>query len=142
MLTIVALVAAESLTSFFWMSQFKNTERQVVITNAQNLAKSAATTISFFQRLPEQDLPVMLEQLRVLGGSHFFISVNKKKINVEPIPDTKLKLDVLTEIKETVYEHIGTKRELLLEFSDPDDLHAINNNVLLKYLSPALGHRI
>ena len=80
MLTIVALVAAESLTSFFWMSQFKNTERQVVITNAQNLAKSAASTISFFQRLPKQDLPVMLEQLRVLGGSHFFISVNKKKL--------------------------------------------------------------
>jgi len=139
LLTVVALVAAESLTSFFWMSQFTHTERKVVITNAQNLAKSAATTISFFQRLPDQDLPIMLEQLRVLGGSHFFISVNKKKINVDPIPDSKLKLDVLAEIKETVYEHIGTKRKLLLEFSDPDDLHAINNNVLLKYLSPALG---
>jgi len=138
-LTIVALVAAESLTSFFWMSQFKNTERKVVITNAQNLAKTAATTISFFQRLPDQDLPVMLEQLRVLAGSPFFISVNKKEIKVQPIPDTRLKDEVLSEIKETVYGHIGDKRKLLAEFSDPDDLHAINNNVLLKYLSPALG---
>jgi len=139
LLTVLALAAAESLTSYFWMSQFSNTEKKVVLSNAQNLARNAANTITFFQRLPNADLPIVLEQLRVLQNSPFFVSVNKQKINVKPVPDSQLKLAVLEEIKKTVYQQTGSKRPLLLEFSNPDDLHVIHNNVLLKYLSPDLG---
>jgi len=139
LLTVMGLAAAETLTSYFWMTQFSNTEKKVVISNAQNLAKNAASTITFFQRLPDADLPIVLEQLRVLQNSPFFVSVNKQKINIKPIADTQLKLAVLSEIKHIINEKTGPTRPLSLEFSNPDDLHAIHNNVLLKYLSPDLG---
>ena len=139
LLTIVALALTESITSFFWITQFTNTEKQVVMTNARNLADNAANTILYFKRLPDDDQPAILETLRGLNAFPFFVSINKTKIDINPINETKLKRDVLNEIETIVYQEVGEKRKILLEFSDPDDLHVINNNVLLKYLSPSLG---
>lgn len=139
LLTIVSVVLAQSITSVFWVTQIADTEKNVVLTNANNLANSAVSTISFFQKLPNAYRHIVLEQLRDLGGSRFFVSLNKEMITINPISDSELKQKVLTDIKSIVYKKLGERRKLLLEFSSPDDLHVINNNILLKDLPPSWG---
>ncbi|WP_413692984.1 histidine kinase dimerization/phospho-acceptor domain-containing protein [Psychromonas sp. KJ10-2] len=110
-----------------------------MIANAQNLANSAVSTISFFQKLPNSYRHLVLEQLRDLGGSRFFVSLNKKMIDINPINDSDLKQQVLGDMKNIVQKKLGEHRALYLEFSSPDDLHVINNNILLKDLPPSWG---
>jgi len=139
LLTIVSVVLAQSLTSLFWVTQIADTEKNAVIANAQNLANSAVSTISFFQKLPNSYRHLVLEQLRDLGGSRFFVSLNKKMIDINPINDSDLKQQVLGDMKNIVQKKLGEHRALYLEFSSPDDLHVINNNILLKDLPPSWG---
>lgn len=139
LLTIISVVLAQSFTSFFWVSQFAVSEKKVVMTNAKNLAYSAVSTISFFQKLPNEYRHLVLEQLRDLGGSRFFVSLNKQKINVNPIKDSQLKQKVLGEIEKIIKQKLGQRKKLLLEFSRPGDLHVINNNILLEDLPPSWG---
>ena len=139
LLTIVSVVLAQSITSIFWVTQIADSEKNVVLTNAENLANSAVSTISFFQKLPNTYRHLVLEQLRDLGGSRFFVSLNKQMVDINPINDSELKQQVLTDIKSIVYKKLGDHRTLLLEFSSPDDLHVINNNILLKDLPPSWG---
>ncbi|MDN2663138.1 ATP-binding protein [Psychromonas sp. 14N.309.X.WAT.B.A12] len=139
LLTIVSVVLAQSLTSLFWVTQIADTEKNAVIANAQNLANSAVSTISFFQKLPNSYRHLVLEQLRDLGGSRFFVSLNKKMIDINPINDSDLKQQVLRDMKSIVQKKLGEHRTLYLEFSSPDDLHVINNNILLKDLPPSWG---
>ncbi|MEG3755122.1 ATP-binding protein [Psychromonas arctica] len=139
LLTIVSVVLAQSLTSLFWVTQIADTEKNAVIANAQNLANSAVSTISFFQKLPNSYRHLVLEQLRDLGGSRFFVSLNKKMIDINPINNSDLKQQVLSDMKGIVQKKLGEHRTLYLEFSSPDDLHVINNNILLKDLPPSWG---
>jgi len=139
LLTIMSVVLAQSITSMFWVTQIADAEKNVVMANANNLANSAVSTILFFQKLPNTYRHLVLEQLRDLGGSRFFVSLNKQPILINPIADSELKQMVLTDIQNTVYKKLGDRRTLLLEFSDPDDLHVINNNILLKDLPPSWG---
>jgi signal transduction histidine kinase len=139
LLTIMSVVLAQSITSMFWVTQIADAEKNVVMANANNLANSAVSTILFFQKLPNTYRHLVLEQLRDLGGSRFFVSLNKQPVTINPIVDSELKQMVLTDIQNTVYKKLGDRRTLLLEFSNPDDLHVINNNILLKDLPPSWG---
>jgi len=139
LLTIVSVFLAQGLTSLFWVTQLADTEKNVVLVNADNLAHSAVSTISFFQKLPNDYRHLVLEQLRELGGSRFFVSLNKEIININPINDSQLKQQVLGNIKQIVHKKLGNQRTLLLEFSSSEDLHVINNDILLKDLPPSWG---
>jgi len=139
LLTIVSVVLAQGITSMFWVTQLADTEKNVVLTNAENLAHSAVSTISFFQKLPNTYRHLVLEQLRELGGSRFFVSLNKQIIDIKVTNDSKLKQQVLGEIKQIIHNKLGNQNSLLLEFSHPDDLHVINNDILLKDLPPSWG---
>lgn len=139
LLTIVSVFLAQGLTSLFWVTQLADTEKNVVLANAENLGHSAVSTISFFQKLPNTYRHLVLEQLRELGGSRFFVSLNKEIIDINPIDDSQLKHQVLADIQHIVYKKLGNKRRLLLDFSSSNDLHVINNDILLKDLPPSWG---
>jgi len=95
LLTMLSVIVAQTISSFFWVNQFAENEEKSVLLNANNLAENALSTISFFQDLPLQYRHLVLEQLRDLGGSRFFVSLNSEKININPIPESKLKNDIL-----------------------------------------------
>ena len=130
LLTILSVVAAQALSSFFWVSQFTESEKKSVILNAQHLAEGALSTISFFKGLPLQYRHLVLEQLRGMGGSRFFVSLNSEKITVNPIKDSHLKRQVINAVSEVLTTSLPVKHNLEIEFSAPDDLHVLKNDIL------------
>ncbi|MEH6454548.1 MAG: two-component sensor histidine kinase, partial [Psychromonas sp.] len=139
LLTMLSVIAAQMVSSFFWVHQFAESEEKVVLLNSSNLAKNALSTISFFQDLPLQYRYLVLEQLRDLGGSRFFVSLNTEKININPIGDSKLKEEVISTIEQVLRKRIPVSKNLEVEFSHPDDLHVLKNDILLKDLPPSWG---
>jgi len=44
-----------------------------------------ASTVTFFQSLPVRYRHIILDQIRNMGGTRFFVSLNKESLIVEPI---------------------------------------------------------
>jgi signal transduction histidine kinase len=139
LLTMLSVIVAQTMSSYFWVNQFAESEEKVVLLNANNLAENALSTISFFQDLPLQYRYLVLQQLRDLGGSRFFVSLNIEKININPIEDSKLKTEVLNTIEQVLRKRIPGQQNVEIEFSYPDDLHVLKNDILLKDLPPSWG---
>lgn len=139
LLTMLSVVIAQITSSFFLVHQFAESEEKTVLLNANNLAENALSTISFFQNLPLQYRHLVLQQLRDLGGSRFFVSLNSEKIDIHPIADSRLKTRVLATIDNVLRRRIAKKMKLEIAFSHPDDLHVLKNDILLKDLPPSWG---
>jgi len=139
LLTIFSVIIAQVTSSFFLVNQFADSEEKTVLQNANNLAENALSTISFFKNLPLQYRHLVLEQLRDLGGSRFFVSLNNEKIKINPIADSALKKKVIATVENVLKRRISLKNKLKIEFSHPDDLHVLKNDILLKDLPPSWG---
>lgn len=139
LLTILSVIAAQTLSSYFWVNQFTESEKKSVILNAQHLAEGALSTIFFFKDLPLQYRHIVLKQLRGMGGSRFFVSLNSEKIKINPIDDSELKKQVIATVTEVLSASLSVKQRLEIEFSAPDDLHVLKNDILLKDLPPSWG---
>ena len=139
LLTSCSVIVAQIMSSSFLVNQFAKSEEETVLLNANNLAENALSTISFFQNLPLEYRHLVLEQLRDLGGSRFFVSLNSEKIIVNPIADSELKKRVISIIENVLKRRISSSSRLDIEFSHPDDLHVLKNDILLKDLPPSWG---
>lgn len=139
LLTMVSVIVAQAVSSFFWVNQFADSEEKLVLLNANNLAENALSTISFFQELPLEYRYLVLEQLRELGGSRFFVSLNSEFIKINPIEESQFKKDVINTVDKVLRRRIHQDQSLQIEFSHPDDLHVLKNDVLLKDLPPSWG---
>ena len=139
LLTIFSVLAAQMISSFLLVNQFAESEKKTVLLNANNLAENALSTISFFQSLPLEYRHLVLEQLRDLGGSRFFVSLNSEEIIINPIADNQLKDEVISTVEKVLKRRISPSKKLDIEFSHPDDLHVLKNDILLKDLPPSWG---
>ena len=137
LLLLLAIVLAQSLISGIWMQQLEKRELDGMLAATRDLANSAAATVSFFKSLPLQYRPIALDQLRNMGGSRFFVSLNKQEIVLNGIQDSPKKQLVLKEVNQTLLHKLGQSMLIKADFSYPADLHVFNNETLLSDIPPS-----
>ncbi len=137
LLLLLAIVLAQSLISGIWMQQLEKREVDGMLAATRDLANSAAATVSFFTSLPLQYRPIALDQLRNMGGSRFFVSLNKQEIILNGIQDSPKKQLVLKEVNQTLLHKLGQSMLIKTDFSYPADLHVFNNETLLSDIPPS-----
>ena len=137
LLLLLAIVLAQSLISGIWMQQLEKRELEGMLAATRDLANSAASTVSFFKSLPLQYRPIALDQLRNMGGSRFFVSLNKEEIMLNGIPDSPKKQVVLKEVNQTLLHKLGQSMQIKTDFSYPAELHVFNNETLLSDIPPS-----
>ena len=130
-LLLLAIVLAQSLISGLWMQQLQKHELDGMMSATRNLANSAASTITFFQSLPLQYRQIALDQLRNMGGSRFFVSLNKAEIQLDALPDSNRKNLVINEVRNVLHHKLGYGLEIQADFAAPDTLHVFNNQTAL-----------
>lgn len=139
LLTMLSVIVAQWMSSSFWVSEVEQNEKKVVLANAENLAENALSTFDFFHDLPLKYRHLVLQQLRGLGGSRFFVSLNTEAIEINPIKNSDFKEKVLATVNTVLRKSISGSIPISIEFSHPDDLHVFKNDVLLKDLPPSWG---
>lgn len=137
LLLLLAIVLAQSLISGIWMQQIEKREVDGMLAATRDLANSAAATVNFFKTLPLQYRLIALDQLRNMGGSRFFVSLNKEEIQLRSIPSSLKKELVLKEVNTTLAQKLGQNLEIKTDFSYPSDLHVFNNDTLLSDIPPS-----
>lgn len=140
LLTLLAMGAAQVISSMAWVGAFKAQRVEGLVVTTRNLAQSAAATAQFFNSLPREYRHIVLDQLRNMGGTRFFVSLNDKRITMRPLPDTEQKVLATEEVRSVLRRRLGNDINLHVDFVHPEDLRILNTELPLDALPPSWAH--
>lgn len=130
---------AQFISSSIWLKQLEADAEQNVREVSQPMSFRVAATISYFSSLPKSYRHIVIDQLQDMGGTRFFVTVNKEEIIINDLPDSQLKDIVIEEFRHTLSKQLGITNPKIA-FSSPDDLHVISNSIKLVDLPERWGH--
>jgi signal transduction histidine kinase len=87
---VIGVISAQLLGAWLLTRQMRETVRNEALSAGRFLAVNAAGSIRFFRDLPPQYRPILIEQLRTMGGTRFFINVNSAYVPVKAIESNAL----------------------------------------------------
>ena len=135
LLTLGAVVLlSQVIVYLLWMAQYQARDQALIVETSRSLAASITSTVRFFISLPQQYRRLALDQLRDMGGTRFFVSLNREHIQVDPYPRSGRKKSLFLEITRMLRERLGEKRSLTVEFSQAQDLRVLTNETMLSDL--------
>ncbi|MFP3448929.1 two-component sensor histidine kinase, partial [Pseudomonas sp. SIMBA_067] len=71
LLTLLVVLLAQGLSSVIWVAQLRASQLQGLRASAGSLAHSMSASVSYFRSLPVAYRPMVLDQLRSMGGTRF-----------------------------------------------------------------------
>ena len=86
----LGVISAQLVGTLIWAIQLRESARTEALSAGRSIALNAAGSIRFFRDLPPQFRPILIEQLRTMGGTRFFINVNKAQVPVTPVVGNSL----------------------------------------------------
>jgi len=116
------VLLSQLLGTAIWAGQLRHNAMRDAREAAQQLAVSAAGSIRFFRDLPAQYRPILIEQLRTMGGTRFFVSVNRARVPVEPVEDSALVRAVTQQVREHLNAELSGSAVADVAFAWPDTL--------------------
>ena len=103
---------------------------------SESMGSRIGQTIAFFDTLPKQYRHVVLDQLRDMGGTRFFVSVNKQHIDLVPIAESEFSVLVRDNLQKSMFAQIGQIDDMEITFVNFDNLKILTGNNLMVSLSP------
>lgn len=138
LIMIVGVLSAQLASYALWTAQTRTSQFERLDEGSRNLAYSVASTVRFFRSLPYEYRHIVLDQLRDMGGTRFFVSVNERRIPVVDIGQGASKALIANRLQSVLSKELGID-DALVEFSHPETLRVFNNQVLLHDLPPRWG---
>ncbi|MGM0702314.1 MAG: ATP-binding protein [Pseudomonadota bacterium] len=138
LIMIVGVLTAQLASYTIWSSQVRSSQLEQLDELSQNVAFSVASTMHYFRSLPYEYRHIVLDQLRNMGGTRFFVSINEQRIDVEDVGAGAAKQVVVDNFRAVLRRELNLD-EVFVEFSRPETLRVYNNEVLLHDLPPRWG---
>ncbi|VXB87014.1 ATP-binding protein [Pseudomonas sp. 8O] len=140
LLTLLAILAAQTLSSVIWLSQLRATQLEGLVTTARSLAHSMSASVRYFRSLPVNYRPLVLDQLRSMGGTRFVVSLNDRPLQMKLLPATPRKQAVTEAVTEVLRQALGSAADISVTFVSPDDLRIFNGGLKLDELPRSWAH--
>lgn len=138
--TLLAVFLAQLIATIIWYGQSKQRDLEGLESASASMANMFASTVTFFQSLPLEYRHIVLDQLRNMGGTRFFVSFNEEEILIDPIPSSKMKNTAVRVFEEVLSEKLPRLDVIRVEFSRPETLHVLKNDILLTDLPRSWAH--
>jgi len=132
----IGIVIAQLLGAWLWVEQLQSSERDRMVEVSESMGSRIGQTIAFFEKLPKQYRHVVLDQLRDMGGTRFFVSVNKQHIDLVPIAETEFSLLVRDNLQKSMFAQLGQIDGMEITFVSFDNLKILTGDNLMVALSP------
>lgn len=134
---LVGIITAQILSTLIWDRQLQESERARLTEVSEVMGARIGQTLEFFSRLPKSYRHIVLDQLRDMGGTRFFVSVNRQFIDLPSMAEN----DLQTLVRSTLLDNLKTQFESSAESVDVrfvsfDDLRVLNNRNLMVELPP------
>jgi signal transduction histidine kinase len=128
---VAGVLVTQLAASAIWASQLRAKSRVEATSAAQYMAHSAAGAIRFFRSLPPAYRMLIIQQLRDMGGTRFFVNLNHACVPVEPIAEQPLARSVLDTVGATLKGDLPHSPGLRIAFAWPDRLAVAEHDVRL-----------
>jgi len=140
---VLGVLGAQLVTNALWAQQLRARARLEAQQAAGQLATGAAGAIRSFRELPVNYRPLLIEQLRTMGGTRFFVFVNHEKVSVEPIRHEPLAEMVSNTVATVLRERVALDAPPQVSLAWPQHLAVSPEGVRLQelpeaWLDPAL----
>jgi signal transduction histidine kinase len=132
----VGIVIVQLLGAWLWVEQLQSSERDRMIEVSESMGSRIGQTIAFFEKLPKQYRHIVLDQLRDMGGTRFFVSVNKQHIDLIPIAESEFSLLVRDNLQRSMFAQLGQIDDMEITFVNFDNLKILTGDNLMVALSP------
>ena len=123
----IGVISAQLLGTLLWARQLRESARAEALIAGQHIAVNAAGSIRFFRDLPPQYRPLLIEQLRTMGGTRFFVNVNKSEIPLHPVRDNTLVDAVVNVIQQELHKNLGNVQTPTVAFAWPETLQVADD---------------
>ncbi|WGY46513.1 ATP-binding protein [Vibrio sp. ABG19] len=140
LLTLLAVLLAQGLATSIWYSQSKSNELEGIRSASSSMAGMFASTVTFFQSLPVRYRHIVLDQIRNMGGTRFFVSFNKQQLLVDPIENTRFKLASVSAVRQVLQQKLNNVGEIRVDFTRPEHLRLLKNDIYLNDLPRSWAH--
>jgi len=140
---VSGVLVAQLATNALWAQQLRTRARLEAEQAAQHLATAAAGAIRSFRELPANYRPLLIEQLRTMGGTRFFVFVNREAVPIEPLRHEPLADAVSATVSSTLRQKVTLDKPAQVAMAWPRDLAVSPEGVQLHelpeaWLDPAL----
>ena len=125
------ILIAQIMATLFWITQIRHTDTEYVRDLSKQIASSVSSTAQFFLKFPVEYRHIVLDQLRNMGGTRYFVTLNEEHIEITDIGNLRLHQPIDAQLRKTIYSTLGNDTELTLNISRTDNLHVLNNETLL-----------
>ena len=132
----IGIVIAQLLGAWLWVEQLQSSERDRMVEVSESMGSRIGQTIAFFEKLPKQYRHMVLDQLRDMGGTRFFVSVNKQHIDLVPIAESEFSVLVRDNLQKSMFAQLGKIDDMEITFVNFDNLKILTGNNLMVALSP------
>jgi len=132
----IGIVVAQLLGAWLWVEQLQSSERDRMVEVSESMGARIGQTIAFFEELPMQYRHMVLDQLRDMGGTRFFVSVNKQHIDLVPIAETEFSVLVRENLQTSMFAQLGQIDDMEITFVSFDNLKILTGDNLMVSLSP------
>lgn len=133
---LIGIFVAQSLGTWIWVEQLKEGERKRLIDVSANMGSRIGQTIQFFTKLPKEYRHIVLDQLRDMGGTRYFVSVNKNYIALPNINTNEFSELVRKQLQNSISAQIGQKDKLDIQFVKFDELKILSGDNRMVDLPP------
>lgn len=137
---LTVIILAQVLAGIIWYQHTSKRDRQGLMTTVHSLALSASSTIAFFQTLPGEYRHLVLNQLRSMGGTRFFVSLNDHDIPVVPLPDSQRKRMVVNEVENVLRDELHGNPDIRVDFTRREHLRVFNKELPIDELPVLWAH--
>ena len=131
------LLVTQIAASAIWASQLRYKSQVETQSAAKYVAHSAAGAIRFFRSLPPAYRALIIQQLREMGGTRFFVNLNHAYVPVERIAPHPLADKALDVVGATLKSDLPNSPGFRLAFAWPDRLVVAEHDVRLEDLPNA-----
>ena len=136
MLTLV--FTSHLLMTVIWEAQNRSNLEQALEVVVNNMAMRVSSTIEYFVSMPTRFRHVILDQLREMGGTRYFVTLNRDFIEVEQLAYTRSQSIIVESFMETL-DSFHANGDISIALSRPENLRVFNNETYLKDLTESWG---
>ncbi|WP_232522544.1 ATP-binding protein [Chitinibacter sp. GC72] len=130
----LGVLASQLLGNLIWATYLKGKSEQEVRQASLHLSSGAVSAIRYFHSLPLNYRQLVIEQIREIGGTRFFISANSDLVELEGIEPEPLSNVVLEAIHQDISSKLPQLHAVRVSFAWPDKLAVNNDGTLIAEL--------
>lgn len=119
---VAGLLLAQVAASVLWATQLRAKTEADVTSAAQYLGQGAASSIRFFRSLPPSYRSLLIQQFREMGGTRFYVALNRAEVKVQEIAPQALAQTALSALEATLRNDLPGETRPTLAFAWPDQL--------------------